>query len=63
MGSGEEISEVNEFAVVLVLNVDDSPFVLSPTDLLASNNNRLLRANNGEWDDILWKVSVNIKLD
>ncbi len=38
MGSGEEVSEVDEFAVVLILNVDDTPSVLSATDLLASND-------------------------
>ena len=38
MGSGKEVSEVDEFTVVLILNVDDSPSVLAPTDLLASNN-------------------------
>jgi hypothetical protein len=38
VGTGEEVSEVDKFAMVLVLNVDDTPSVLSPTDLLASNN-------------------------
>ena len=38
VGAGEEISEIDEFAVVLILDVDDSPSVLAATDLLASNN-------------------------
>lgn len=38
MGSGEEISEVDKFAVVLILDVDNTPSVLTTTDLLASNN-------------------------
>jgi hypothetical protein len=38
VGAGEEVSEVDEFAVVLVLNVDDTPSVLAATDLLASND-------------------------
>ena len=38
MGSGEEVSEVDEFTVVLILDVDDAPSVLATTDLLASNN-------------------------
>jgi hypothetical protein len=42
MGTGEEVSEVDEFAVVLILDVDNSPSVLAPTDLLPSNNDRLL---------------------
>ena len=38
VGAGEEVSEIYEFAVVLILDVDDSPSVLAATDLLASNN-------------------------
>ena len=38
VGAGEEVSEVDEFAVVLVLNIDDTPSVLAATDLLASND-------------------------
>jgi hypothetical protein len=38
VGAGEEVSEVDEFAVVLILNVDDTPSVLAATDLLASND-------------------------
>jgi len=38
MGAGQEVSEVDEFAVVLVLDVDDSPSVLTATDLLATND-------------------------
>jgi hypothetical protein len=53
MGAGEEVSEVDEFAVSLVLNVDDTPSVLAAADLLASNDDRLLGTNNREWDDIL----------
>jgi hypothetical protein len=38
VGTGEEVSEVDEFAVVLILNVDDTPSVLAPPNLLASNH-------------------------
>jgi len=38
MGPGKEVSEVDKFTVVLVLNVDDPPSVLAPTDLLAAND-------------------------
>jgi hypothetical protein len=41
MGTREEVSEIDKFAVVLVLNVDDSPSVLSSTDLFSTNDNRL----------------------
>lgn len=46
VGSEQEVSQVDEFAVVLVLNVDDTPAVLATTDLLAIDNNVALRANN-----------------
>ena len=51
--SSEEVSEVDEFAVVLVFDVDDPPSVLSATHLLAINNDRLLAADNGEGNDVL----------
>lgn len=38
MGTGEEVSKVDKFAVVLILNVDNSPSVLTTTDLLPSND-------------------------
>jgi hypothetical protein len=38
VGAGEEVSEIDEFAVVLILDVDDTPPILASTDLLASNN-------------------------
>lgn len=38
VGSGEEVSKVDELAVVLILDVDNSPSVLAATDLLATNN-------------------------
>ena len=38
MCSGEEVSEVDEFAMVLVLNIDYTPSVLTSTYLLSANN-------------------------
>jgi hypothetical protein len=38
MGAGKEVSEVDEFAMVLILNIDNSPSVLTTTDLLAPND-------------------------
>ncbi len=61
MCSSEEVSEVDEFAVVLVLYVDDSPSVLTSTDLLASNNDRLLGSDNGEWDDVLNTMLADLR--
>jgi hypothetical protein len=54
VGTGEEVSQVDEFAVVLILH----PSVLAATDLLASNNDRLLGSDNSEWDDVLHTVLV-----
>merc|ERR1712000_199239 len=49
----KEVPEINEFAMVLVLDIDDTPFVLSASDLLAINNDGFLAADDGEWDDVL----------
>lgn len=46
VGSEQKVSQVDEFAVVLILNVDDAPAVLTTADLLAVDNDVLLRANN-----------------
>lgn len=61
VGTGKEISEVDEFAVVLILDVDDSPSVLTSTNLLASNNDRLLRSDNGEGNDVLNTMLADIR--
>jgi hypothetical protein len=58
MSTGEEVSKVDEFTVGLVLNVNDAPSVLAAANLLASNNDRLLRTNDGEGNDILYDVLV-----
>lgn len=48
MGAGQEVAEIDEFTVILVFNVDDTPTVLSTANLLAVDDNRLFAANNGE---------------
>lgn len=53
VGSEEEVSEVDEFAVVLVLDVDDTPAVLASANLLAVDNDGLFGADNGEGDKTL----------
>lgn len=53
VGTGQEVAQVNELAVVLVLDVDDTPAVLAAANLLAVDNNGLLTADDGEGDDIL----------
>jgi len=44
----EEVSQVHKLAVVLVLDVDDAPPVLTSSNLLAAHDDRLLTANNGK---------------
>lgn len=46
VGTGQEVAQVDEFTVVLVLDVDDTPAVLAATNLLAVDNNGLLTADN-----------------
>ena len=38
MGSSKEVPEIHEFAVVLIFDIDNTPSILTSTDLLASNN-------------------------
>lgn len=71
VGSEQEVTEVDELAVSLVLNVDNTPSVLTATDLLSVDNDRLLRADNGEGNEALclvntvsrWHAMINIHLD
>ncbi len=51
--AGEEVAEVDEFAVVLVLDVDDAPSVLTAADLSASDDDGFLGAYDGEGDHVL----------
>jgi hypothetical protein len=51
--TGEEVPEVDEFAVILVFHVDDTPAILAASDLLASDDDCLFASDNGEWDDVL----------
>lgn len=51
MGSGEEVAEVDEFAVLLILDIDSSPAVLAASDSLSVDVDVALATDNGEWDD------------
>ena len=53
MSACEEVSKVNKFTMVLILDVDNAPLVLSAPDLLAIDDDRLLTANDSEGDDVL----------
>jgi hypothetical protein len=50
---GEEVAEVNEFAVILILDVDDAPLVLSAADGTPIDVERLVAANDGKGDEVL----------
>jgi len=53
VGAGEEVSQVDEFAVVFVFDVDDTEFVGTGTDYLAFDVEGLFRADDGEWNSVL----------
>lgn len=57
VGAGEEVSEVDEFAVLLVLDVDGSPAVLAAANSLAVNVDVALAADYCEWNDGLQSIS------
>lgn len=42
MGASEEVSKGNKLAMALVLDIDDAPSVLTTTNLLAADEDRLL---------------------
>lgn len=53
VSASEKVSKGNKLAVALVLDIDDTPSILTPSDLLSSNEDRLLGPNNGKWNDTL----------
>ena len=61
VGAEQEVPEVDKLAVLLILDVDDTPPILATTDLLAVDNNILLRTDNGEGDEALLKLVVHLR--
>ena len=53
VSAGKEVAQVNKLAVVLILDVDNTPAVLAAANLLAIHDDGLLTADNGERNDIL----------
>ena len=49
----EEVSQMHEFTMTLVLDVDNAPTVLAAADRLAINNHIAFRADDRERDDVL----------
>lgn len=61
MGAGEEVAEVDEFAVLLVFDVDCSPAVLAAAHSLAVDVDVALTADDGEGNDgLAGSVSFNV---
>lgn len=58
MRAGEEVAQVDEFAVSLVLDVDGAPAVLTSAHGLTADVQVLLATDNGEGDDGLEDVSI-----
>ena len=53
MCPGQEVSERDELAVVLILDIDDTPSVLATSNLSTTNNNVLLATDDCKWNDVL----------
>lgn len=62
VGSEEEVSQVDEFAMSLILDVDDTPSVLTATDLLTVDDNRLLGSDNSKRNKVLSYVSIYVSI-
>ena len=50
---GQEVSQINEFAVPFILDVDHAPAVLPPTYGLPFDDHVALRADHSERDHVL----------
>ena len=48
MSSCQEVSEIDEFAMSLIFDVDDAPTILSTTNLFSVNDDALLTTNNSK---------------
>jgi len=56
---GQEVAQVHELAMLLVLDVDDTPPVFATTDALPIDHDCAFRANNCEGNHRLrWIASV-----
>ena len=51
VGAGEEVAQVDEFAVSLVFDVDGTPAVLAAADRLVVDCDGFFAADYGEGDD------------
>ena len=64
MGTGKEIAEIDEFAVILVFDVDIAPSILSAAYLSPIDVYGLFGADDGKWNNTLEAcglVSVGVR--
>jgi hypothetical protein len=61
--SEKEVAEVNKLAVLLILDIDDTPPVLTAANLLPVDDDVLLRADNGKRNMALLSVSISTNED
>ena len=54
---GQEVAQIDEFAMLFVFNIDDPPPILPPTDALPINYDRALGPNNCERDHRLRSIA------
>ena len=52
VGARQEVPQVDEFAMVLILDIDDAPSVLTAADRAPSHDDVLLRADDGKGDEV-----------
>lgn len=57
VGAEEEVTEVDEFAMVLIFDIDHTPAVLAATDLATVDSHGSLGTDNGEGNEALLIVS------
>jgi len=57
-GPREEVSQMHELAVVLVLDVDDSPAIFTTTNCLPIDDHITFRTDNCEWNDFLQSIEI-----
>ena len=61
MCADEEVSKVDELAMVLVFDIDDAPSILATSDLLAIDDDGLLAPNDRKRDHVL-DLTIDVPL-
>lgn len=53
MSASEEVPQVDEFTVVLILHIDNTPAVLTSANLLAIDDDGAFATHNSKGNDVL----------